>query len=90
MLQGLPIALAEVKAGKTSENLLNENGQIIYILYRTKAITKKVYNNIMRSIKVSLREKCPDTYYLLVRIRDKTNQKKLHVWTHFTHCIIQK
>ena len=87
MLQGLPIALAEVKAGNTSENLLNENGQIIYFLYRTKAITKKVYNNMMRSIKVSLRE---NTDYLLVRIPEKTNQKKLRVWTHFTHCIIQK
>ena len=90
MLQGLPIALAEVKAGNTCENLLNENGQIIYFLYRTKAITKKVYNNMMRSIKVSLREKCPNTDYLLVRIPEKTNQKKLRVWTHFTHCIIQK
>ena len=90
MLQGLPIALAEVKAGNTSENLLNENGQIIYFLYRTKAITKKLYNNMMRSIKVSLREKCPNTDYLLVRIPEKANQKKLRVWTHFTHCIIQK
>ena len=49
MLQRLPIALAQIKAGNTSENLLNEVRQIIYSLYRTKEITKKVYNNIMNS-----------------------------------------
>ena len=36
MLQRLPIALAQVKAGNTSENLLNEVGKIIYSLYRAK------------------------------------------------------
>ena len=52
MLQRLPIALAQVKAGNTSENVLNEIRQIIYALYRAKGITKKVYNNIMNSVKV--------------------------------------
>ena len=52
MFQRLPIALAQVKAGNTSENLLNEIRQIIYSLYRAKEITKKVYNNIMNSIKL--------------------------------------
>ena len=47
MLQRLPIALAQVKAGNTFENLLNEIRQIIYSLYRQKETTKKVYNNIM-------------------------------------------
>ena len=50
MLQGLPIALAQVKAGNNSENLLNEIRQIIYSLYQSKEITKKIYNNIIRSI----------------------------------------
>ena len=50
MLQRLLMALAQVKAGNTSENLLNEIRQIIYSLYRAKEITKKVYNNIMNSI----------------------------------------
>ena len=44
MLQRLPIALAQVKAGNTSENLLNEIRQIIYSFYRAKEATKKVYN----------------------------------------------
>ena len=36
MLQIMPIALAEVKPGNTSENLLNEFRKIIYYLYRAK------------------------------------------------------
>ena len=52
MFQRLPIALAQVKAGNTSENLLNEIKQMIYSLYRVKEITKKVYNNIMNSIRL--------------------------------------
>ena len=39
----LPIALAQVKAGNNSENLLNEIRQIVYSLYQSKQITKKVY-----------------------------------------------
>ena len=41
MLQRLPIALAQIKAGKNSENLLNEIRQIVYSLYQSKQITKK-------------------------------------------------
>ena len=52
MLKRLPIALAQVKAGNNSEILLNEIGHIAYSLYRSKEITKKVYNNIINSIKV--------------------------------------
>ena len=50
MLQRLPVALAQVKAGNTSEHLLNEILEIIYSLYRVTEFTKKVYNNIMNSI----------------------------------------
>ena len=41
LLQRLPIALAQVKAGNISENLLNGIHQIIYSLYQSKEITKK-------------------------------------------------
>ena len=51
MLKRLPLALAQIKAGNNSESLLNEIRQI-YSLYRSKGITKKVYNNIINSIKV--------------------------------------
>ena len=52
MLKRLPIALAQVKAGNNSESLLNEIRQIVYSLYRSREITKKVCNNIINSIKV--------------------------------------
>ena len=52
MLKRLPIALAQIKAGNDSESLLNEIRQIVYSLYRSKEITKNVYNNIINSIKV--------------------------------------
>ena len=50
MLQRLPIALAQIKAGNNSENLLNEIRQIAYSLYQSKEITKKIYNHIIESI----------------------------------------
>ena len=52
MLQRLPIALTQIKADNNSQSLLNEIRQIIYSLYQSKEITKKVYNNILKSIKV--------------------------------------
>ena len=50
MLQRLPIALAQVKAGNNSESLLNEIRQIIFSWNQSREITKKVYNNIFKSI----------------------------------------
>ena len=50
MLQRLPIALAQVKAGNNSESLLNKIRQIVYSLYQSEQITKKVYINIIKSI----------------------------------------
>ena len=42
MYQRLPIALAQVKAGDNSESLLNEIRQIVYSLYHSEQITKKI------------------------------------------------
>ena len=50
MLQRLPLALAQVKAGNTSENLLNETIKIKYSLYREEEVPKIAYSNIMNSI----------------------------------------
>ena len=52
MLQRLPIALVQVKACIKSKILLNEIRQIVYSLYQSKQITKKVYNNIIKSINI--------------------------------------
>ena len=51
ILKRFPIALAQIKAGNNSERLLNEIRQIVYYLYRSKKITKMLYNNIINSIK---------------------------------------
>ena len=50
MLQRLSIAIAQVKAGNNSENLINEIRQFFYSLYQAKEITIKVYNNLMKSL----------------------------------------
>ena len=50
MLQRLPIALARVKTSNNSESLLNEIRQFACPLYQSKQITKKLYNNIIKSI----------------------------------------
>ena len=52
MLQRLPIDLTRVKTGNNSESLFNEIRQIVHSLYQSKQITKKVYNNIIKSINV--------------------------------------
>ena len=52
MIQRLQIALAQVKAGDTPENLLNEITKIIYSFYRAKKITKKVCNILINSGKL--------------------------------------
>ena len=50
ILQRLPTALAQVKARNNSEKLLNEIRQIVYSLHQSKEITKKLHNNIIKSI----------------------------------------
>ena len=52
VLQRLPISLAQIKAGNNSQSLLNEIRQIVYSLCQSKEITKKVYNDILKSIKI--------------------------------------
>ena len=44
MLQRLPIALAQLKAGNNSENLLNEIRQIVYFLYQSKQMNNRIYS----------------------------------------------
>ena len=51
MLNCLPILLAQIQAGNNSKSLKNELRQIIYSLYRSKVLTKTVYNNLIKSIR---------------------------------------
>ena len=52
LLQRLSKAPGQVKVGNNSVNFVNEIRQIVYSLYQSKEITKKVYNNIIRSIQL--------------------------------------
>ena len=47
MLHGLPIAMAQVKAGNNSATLANEVRQMLYSMYCDNLITKKVSKNLM-------------------------------------------
>ena len=71
MLQRLPIAIAQVKAGYTSANLLNEIRKIIYSLYRTKQINKKIYP---WNLKIVKHQTLLD-YYLIFQKKNRFKKK---------------
>ena len=50
LLIKLPILLAQIKDGKKSYKLKNEIIQILHLLYQHNKITKKVYNNLIKSL----------------------------------------
>ena len=98
MAQRLQIALTQVKARYTSEDLLNEIRQVVYSLYQTKEKTKKVYNN-MTSIKIlsykmnivfmnSENSKTSDPHRLLINLADKINLKRSGTQTAFSNLSI--
>ena len=47
MLSRLPIALTQLKVGNNSEKFKNEIRQLLYSLYHSKNMTKRVYNNLI-------------------------------------------
>ena len=51
MLNRLPILLAQIQAGNNSIKLKNEIRQILNSLYRSKVLTKTVYNNLIKVIR---------------------------------------
>ena len=50
MLSRLPITLAQLKVGNNFEKLKNGIRQLLYSLYRSKNMTKQVYNNLINYI----------------------------------------
>ena len=50
MLNRLPILLAQIQAVNSSSKLKNEAKKILYSLYRSKVLTKTVYNNLIKAI----------------------------------------
>ena len=51
VLNRLPILLVQIEAGNNSNKLKNETRQILYSLHRSKALTKTVYNKLIKSIR---------------------------------------
>ena len=84
IFQKLPIALAQVKSGNTSENLLIR--QFMYFCYGAKEITKKVHNNIMNQWRYNTKmntflmnsksSKTSDPHRLLRKLTNKINLKR--------------
>ena len=50
MIIRLPASLAQLKAGNNSEKLKNEIRQIVYSLFRSKYLSKTIYNNLVNAI----------------------------------------
>ena len=50
MITRLPILLTQLKAGNNSQKLKNEIRQIVYSLYRSKSLSKTIYNSLMNTI----------------------------------------
>ena len=50
MFSRLPITLAQLKAGNNSEKSKNEIRQLLHSLYRSKKLTKTIYDNLINTI----------------------------------------
>ena len=50
LLSRLPISLAQLKPGNNSEKLKNEIRQMFYYLYRSKKLTKNIYESLINII----------------------------------------
>ena len=50
MITRLPISLAQLKAANNSEKLKNQIGKLLYLLYRSKRLSKTIYNSLMNTI----------------------------------------
>ena len=50
LITRLPILLAQLKAGNNSQKLKNEIRQIVYSLYRSKNLSKTIYNHLINNI----------------------------------------
>ena len=48
------MALAQVKAGNNTKKLLNEIRPIVCFLYQTRDISKKLYNNMIKSVQLKV------------------------------------
>ena len=73
MFNRLPILLTQIEAGNNSIKLKNEARQILYSLYRSKVLTKTVYNNLIKSIHHSTIFIKMETFFINTK-NSKTNE----------------
>ena len=85
MLQRLPIVLTQVKAGNNSGSILNEIRKNVYSLYQSKEITKKLYNNIIKSIQLqtmdtifmkSENSRTSEPHILILKLTDRLDLRR--------------
>ena len=50
MLSRLPLSLAQLKGGNSSQKLKNKIRQLLYSLYRSKKLSQTIYKNLMNAI----------------------------------------
>ena len=50
MLSRLSLSLAQLKAGDSSKKLKNEIRQVLHSLYKSKKLSKTIYNNLINAI----------------------------------------
>ena len=92
MLERLLTNIAQVKAGNNLESWLNENWQIVYSLYQSKQINKKVYNNIIKSIQIlidntfinSENSKTSKLHVLVLKITDNIHLRRGEISIYYT------
>ena len=92
MLERLLTTIAQVKAGNNLESWLNENWQIVYSLYQSKQINKKVYNNIIKSIQILIdntfinSENCKTSklHVLVLKITDNIHLRRGEISIYYT------
>ena len=92
MLERLLTTIAQVKAGNNLESWLNENWQIVYSLYQSKQINKKVYNNIIKSIQIlidntfinSENSKTSKHHVLVLKITDNIHLRRGEISIYYT------
>ena len=71
MLSRLPICLAQLKAGNSSQKSKNEIRQLLYSLYRSKRLTKTIFMNTENS-------KTNEPHRFRLSLADKLNLKNLN------------
>ena len=71
VLSRLPISLAQLQAGNNSQKLNNEIRQLLYSLYRSKKLSKEIYNSVMNN----LNSKANESNRSISQFTDKLNFK---------------